>query len=595
MRGWALRVALIGLLLSSPAALAGDPVGGKKPADLRKDDEALKKQVNEAIDRGVAWLLSRQAPDGSFRWDFEDLVPGAPLPENLVKAMAAQRWGETALALYTLRACGVARNSPAVVSGFGWLREQYLARKDKEPGLDTYCCSLALMALEAQRNAAETAAPPPKKGGKEPPRVAPAPAPDADREWMRDLAARLVGAQARSGGFGYQSSAVNYAEAAPPAPTYEDHSNTQFALLALKAARRCGVDLPQDVWLRALRHLLESQEKDGPGVARGTPPPRPGAPKESVSTVKDRARGWGYHDRDPATGSMTTGGVSGLAICRSELLGLPEYDAALDGRAEQGIWDGIAWLGLGFTVAENPGPAKAPMGREQWQYYYLYGLERSGVLADTAMMGPHDWYREGAAYLVRMQADGGAWSQEPGSRFLPPRGPDTPPNPGRNPTPPPPVPPPNLRANRIGNLLDTCFALLFLKRATFRVATVGAADTLELSGAAALDDAAFRDLFEAVFRRFAAGIGPTRDERAADFVKMGTRSIPLLVMKLEDDAAEARGAAIAALERTTGLSQGFDPAAPDAARAAAVKAWQEWWFAKKATLVADADAGRFRE
>ena len=102
-------------------------------------------------------------------------------------------------------------------------------------------------------------------------------------------------------------------------------------------------------------------------------------------------------------------------------------------RMERGIADGLAWLNLNFSVRNNPGPRGG-----RWHYYYLYGLERTGVLTDKRtgvltdkrFMGDHDWYREGAEYLVRRQRADGSWP---------------------------------------GGLMDSCFALLFLRRATVPV------------------------------------------------------------------------------------------------------------------------------
>ena len=44
-----------------------------------------------------------------------------------------------------------------------------------------------------------------------------------------------------------------------------------------------------------------------------------------------------------------------------------------------------------------------------WHYYYLYGLERVGRLSARRLIGEHDWYREGAEYLVRQQQESGYW------------------------------------------------------------------------------------------------------------------------------------------------------------------------------------------
>ena len=48
----------------------------------------------------------------------------------------------------------------------------------------------------------------------------------------------------------------------------------------------------------------------------------------------------------------------------------------------------------------NPRPAG---GGQPCLYYYLYGLERAGRLTARRFIGDHDWYREGAEFLVREQ------------------------------------------------------------------------------------------------------------------------------------------------------------------------------------------------
>jgi hypothetical protein len=216
-----------------------------------------------------------------------------------------------------------------------------------------------------------------------------------------------------------------------------------------------------------------------------------------------------------------------------------------------------------------------------WQYYWLYGLERAGVLAGVTHVGNHDWYLEGARYLLEARRDDGSWIGGPaleGGAREDGVGPDAP----------------------TANLLDTCFALLFLKRATSKVdrggvATVSSHAQISLEGAADLDPGPFADLFEAVFARFRAADPAGRAARAADFVVLGPRAIPILLRRLEAEAEADRAAAIAALSATTGSDRGFDAAAAEEARALAIAAWEEWWMAAKDRLAADAAAGRFRE
>jgi hypothetical protein len=65
-----------------------------------------------------------------------------------------------------------------------------------------------------------------------------------------------------------------------------------------------------------------------------------------------------------------------------------------DWRTDPVVQSGLAWMDEYFSVSTNP--QKYP----QFHYYYLYALERVGMLTAGAMIGRHDWYREGANFLL---------------------------------------------------------------------------------------------------------------------------------------------------------------------------------------------------
>ena len=212
---------------------------------------------------------------------------------------------------------------------------------------------------------------------------------------MRDLALWLVQKQGTKGGWGY--------------PQYrEDMSNTQYAILGLRAARDCGVPVPPQVFMKLANRTLELQEQDGPKVMRTIQAPGP----EGTTYVVDhgdKARGWGYLAEGPqlATGSMTTAGIAVLAICHDALTEprrFPPYKPSVENKVRRGIQDGFAWLDHNFSVTRNP-PGAAPA----WHYYYLYGLERAAILGGRNLLGEHDWYIEGAKYLVGAQQADGFW------------------------------------------------------------------------------------------------------------------------------------------------------------------------------------------
>jgi hypothetical protein len=93
--------------------------------------------------------------------------------------------------------------------------------------------------------------------------------------------------------------------------------------------------------------------------------------------------------------------------------------------------DGLAWLDKYWRIDTNP-----PAGG-RYHTMYLYGLERVGDMLRRNRIGEHDWYLEGAKWLVRNQRKDGQWTSR-----------DT-----HEPT----------------GVLNTCFALLFLEKATLSV------------------------------------------------------------------------------------------------------------------------------
>ena len=356
-----------------------------------EDQEALNRafveKVNDAIDRGVLYLVKQQREDGSFP-GYDDQYP----------------MGMTALGLLTVLKCDYPRNSGVVKKALKLLYRRYR--------LKTYSVAILMMALE------EAHAPRVKQRLSRsdrygtPRRTRKVKLGNADYKWMLDLTKWMTRAQTRTT-WRYPSRGT-------------DLSNTQYALLGLAAALRCGIPIKKEVFVKASKHLLSTQQKDGEEIRRIVHVDQgPGYARRYLTNQYDRARGWGYTPGQPATGSMTTAGVSSLAICRSELMSWPGYKGQFGARMERGISDGLAWLTHHFSVTGNP------PGGGGWHYYYLYGLERTGVLTDQRFLGDHDWYREGAEYLIRAQLRSGAW-----------------------------------RGGGRGGLTNTCFALLFLRRAT---------------------------------------------------------------------------------------------------------------------------------
>jgi hypothetical protein len=188
-------------------------------------------------------------------------------------------------------------------------------------------------------------------------------------------------------------------------PPRGDNSNSQYAALGLRACAGAGIQLPDDVFATAAKWWEKNQGKDG---------------------------GWGYADAgqmgDPSYGSMTAGGVASLLIFRH----LQRQDPA----NHPPVKKALAWLGSNFTVTENPYYERS----YQWHHYWLYAVERAGILGGTEKLGPHWWYSEGVDHLLKAQDQKyGNWISLSEKGGLESVG---------------------------GAAADTAFAILFLRRAT---------------------------------------------------------------------------------------------------------------------------------
>lgn len=199
--------------------------------------------------------------------------------------------------------------------------------------------------------------------------------PAGQRAAIADSANWLIHAQNRSGLWNYT-----------PAGERFDHSNSQFALLGLNAAADAGFSVPQGVWQKAQEAVLKSQLRDG---------------------------GWSYQAGGISYGSMTAAGVADLLILGHLIQAGREHgfrNGAAPGcgtyRLNRPLASGMTWLSKNFVATSNPrreGP---------FLYYWLYAAERVGMLSGQRFFGPHDWYREGAAHLVRSQGRSGLWSDD---------------------------------------------------------------------------------------------------------------------------------------------------------------------------------------
>jgi hypothetical protein len=191
-----------------------------------------------------------------------------------------------------------------------------------------------------------------------------------------------------------------------------DNSNTQFAILGLLAAGH--YDLPlQRTYALIVQRFHVSQVPDGRWNYQYSSPGRPA-------------------DFRPA---MTGSGLLGLAV----QYGLAADHASGQGKARR-IDDPAVEKGFHYLaqVIGKPIGWKKPRNRrrESINLYLLWTIERCGVLYKRRIIEGKDWYQWGAELLLDNQEADGSWNKD---------GYYTPPN--------------------MTPITDTCFALLFLKRA----------------------------------------------------------------------------------------------------------------------------------
>lgn len=375
---------------------------------------SFQRDVDAAIEEGVRFLEAMQEPDGSFR-------AGNPV-------------GVTALALLAMLDGGRTEADASVKQGFDWLLRRRPWRAS-EVRNRTYTIGIAIMALERLRTPlAETKR---RRQGLETDfmkrRLT-----GIERVWMQRCAgflietARIENRAAAEGPvtgpiteelwrwrYPREDRRVRAPVTGPRRRSNDwDNSNTQYAVLGLESAARCGIRIPDRAWYGIANHFLAVQVENGPDhkdlriryqqLREDAEPIRSGS-KYAVPRQRARARGWAYTRppaREPGTpphemtyGSMTTAGIASLAIARSRIARIKgrRRHRALLARIDQAILDGFASLEDMFSVWSNP-------RYEGWYTYYLYGLERAGMLAAVERFNKHDWYWEGAVQLLLRQA-----------------------------------------------------------------------------------------------------------------------------------------------------------------------------------------------
>jgi hypothetical protein len=386
---------------------AGDTVAGDaKPlcTEVPRPVPANQPEINAAIAKGVAYFMDRLNDKGT--------MPG----DNL-----STRLGGFALIGMTLVSCGVPADDAKVATILARVRVEASAC------VQTYDLAICIWLLDTCGVA-------------------------GDRELIRSMALRLIAGQNIQGGWAYTCPFLQPPEEQELLRLLEDHpyeplpvivqgdankaipakrppvqagnkypalqfqpgnklttvfqgdnSNTQFAALGLWTAQKYHVPAQRSLAMLEAR-FRQSQVDDGT---------------------------WGYHGPHIWPDSMTCAGLIGLAVghgltqATSVAQRLEDQQLAKDPQ----IAKGLVYLGNRLPQLHDA------LRRGQWAQakshgglYFLWSLERVAVIYDLDTIGGKDWYAWGSDILLANQLTNGSW-----------------------------------RDNH-GEAVDTCFALLFLKR-----------------------------------------------------------------------------------------------------------------------------------
>jgi len=374
---------------------ASAPRDRKDAKKVERYPPSFRLAVKGAIEAGVVRIRALQADQGHW---------GDPQNE--------QAMGHTALPLLALLKAGVPHDDPQVQKAFQALADMKIQR--------VYSAALYMMAIQAAHD--------PKLdtldtdvGSDREKRVRPkevrAKLSEDDVARLEAGLAYLLAAQNASGLWHYD---------VKPAKTDVDHdlSNTQYALLGLRALMDAGFSVESTVWRAALTGLLAHQDDEGPKVDLLDHRVDEGYAFQSKEAAE--SRGFHYSVRkengplgentvwvQPVTGSMTSAGVACVAICQEGLWRTRRFKGSDRKKSREAIRDGLAWMQEHFTVTENPGhPDHAH------HMYYVYGLERMGMLTGRRWLGERDWYKEGADLLLETQDDAkGGWGDHVTTSF----------------------------------------------------------------------------------------------------------------------------------------------------------------------------------
>ena len=389
-----------------------------------------KPEIEAARLKGMEFIKSEQYDDGSWEFEGHDV-------------------GITSLCAMALIENGMPVSDPIIDKAHRFVQKEMEAEKS------TYDIALAILFLS-------------RVGDRD------------NRSKIRDLAARLIAGQNEEGGWGYACPLANAGILSNPEtkPKLQagvgDNSCTQFAVLGLWVSSRWGVDITDTMSLTGNR-FMETQREDGGWPYRceewakqfadaGTDRTKPGDdtestadgdPKKKKKKDKDKdkpavalpgavppadpaAAGTADTKYEPSSPSMTFAGLFCLTVARVTVIREEQNKARVAPKA--GETPSQAAGGEGDTLMSDPsfadglkraGEFAATMSGGSARYF-MWSVERMGVVLGMDKFGDTEWFPKGATALLATQAMDGSW---------------------KNPS------------ETQGSLADTSFAILFLRKA----------------------------------------------------------------------------------------------------------------------------------
>ncbi|MCC6573232.1 MAG: terpene cyclase/mutase family protein [Planctomycetes bacterium] len=473
-------------------------------------------RTDDAIDRAARYLLGLQNGDGTFApYSFEVPVGDAAMTGRGGAFLS----GFNALCVLTLLDADVPRDNPGIRKAIAFLRKHLprspTSRRSEKGELDgwyTYSVALVLMAFQKyyeaeQIDAGIYAAKTPKDFAKAREKVWQA-VPHADREFLGKMSWALsdtdgygwgyifgnppqpVGSPVTDGPKGPITGRNAKKEAEedsrdgrvpvefpkrPDAPAadhaYGDASNSQYAVLGLKAALLLGAPIKTNGIAWECERLIDNYVVAGnvervraPGVLSSVSTDHSGKarPKRVITQSPGEKPGrrhavlqaydyggwtyyagrnmatWGVKEDRPARGvnadvddddagfasrwhrstAMTAAGISTLAIMRDALLVLGCEDKPFLERVELTMDGALFFMGRTYPYS-NAALKLDPKISECWigggdgwgMCYDIYSVERACVLADVKYVASVDWYRDGADFLLPKQGADGMWPE----------------------------------------------------------------------------------------------------------------------------------------------------------------------------------------